>query len=491
MSIGIDKEILIREFVKAIENKNAAIFAGAGLSKSAGFVDWKGLLRPVADEIKLDVEKECDLVAVAQYCINNRCGNRGFINQMLIEEFTKKVSVTENHKILSKLPIDTYWTTNYDKLIEKVLEENGKTVDVKITQDNLATNKPKRDAIIYKMHGDVDQIADAVICKDDYDSYNLKRQLFTTTLQGDLVSKTFLFVGISFDDPNIDYILSRIKILLGQNKREHYCIFRKVNENDNIYANDRDKFIYDQTKQDLRVKDLQRYSINVVLVDKYAEITGILEQVERLYRKKIVFISGSANNYGSWGEDKALGFVKDLSFKLVAEGNKLVSGYGLGIGSAVITGALECIFSSRYRHLDEHIMLYPFPQTSRTISPEQRKELFSKYRHEMISNAGVAIFVFGNKKLEDGSEVIADGVLKEFDIAIEHGLNVMPIGATGFAAEELWKKVNDNFGEFYGDNDKIKPLFQKLGNKDATIEELIESVIKILHILQQSNVKGV
>ncbi|MBF0336355.1 MAG: hypothetical protein HQL05_00850 [Nitrospirae bacterium] len=264
-----------------------------------------------------------------------------------------------------------------------------------------------------------------------------------------------------------------------------------MNKNDKIYANDRDKFIYDQTKQDLRIKDLQRYSINVVLVDEYTEITGILEQVEKLYRKKIVFISGSANSYGDWETGKALKFVKDLSHKLASEGNKLVSGYGLGIGSTVITGALEYIFSTRYRHLDEHIMLYPFPQTSSTTSPEQREELFSKYRHEMISNTGVAIFIFGNKIKEDGREVIADGVLKEFNIAIEHGLNVIPVGATGFAAEELWKRVNDNFGEFYGDNDKIKSLFQKLGDKDSTIEELIESVIKILHILQQSNVKGV
>ncbi|KJU85605.1 hypothetical protein MBAV_002195 [Candidatus Magnetobacterium bavaricum] len=488
--MSIDKKIFIREFVKAIEEKNAAIFAGAGLSKDGGFVDWKGLLRLIADEIGLDVDKECDLVAVAQYCINNRGGNRGFINQILIEEFTKKVSISKNHKILSKLPIDTYWTTNYDKLIEKVLEENGKTVDVKITQTNLATNKPKRDAIIYKMHGDVDQIADAVICKDDYETYNLRRQLFTTALQGDLVSKTFLFIGISFDDPNIDYILSRIKTLLGHNKREHYCIFRKVNENDNVYAKDRDKFIYDQTKQDLRIKDLQRYSINVVLVDDYTEITGILEQVEKLYRKKIVFISGSANSYGYWETEKALKFVKDLSHKLVSDGNKLVSGYGLGIGSTVITGALEYIFSTRYRHLDEHIMLYPFPQISTTTSPKQLEELFSKYRHEMISNAGVAIFIFGNK-IKGGIEVIADGVLKEFDIAFEHGLNVIPIGATGFAAEELWNKVNGDFVKYYGDNDKIKPLFQKLGDKGATSEELIDSVIKMLHILQQSNVKGV
>jgi hypothetical protein len=39
----IPPEQFIRDFTKEIRSKNAAIFAGAGLSIPAGFVDWKGL----------------------------------------------------------------------------------------------------------------------------------------------------------------------------------------------------------------------------------------------------------------------------------------------------------------------------------------------------------------------------------------------------------------------------------------------------------------
>ena len=56
---------------------------------------------------------------------------------------------------------------------------------------------------------------DAVLTKEDYELYDLHRRVFTTTLQSDLVSKTFLFLGFGFTDPNIDYILSRIRILVG------------------------------------------------------------------------------------------------------------------------------------------------------------------------------------------------------------------------------------------------------------------------------------
>ncbi|HAG10308.1 MAG TPA: hypothetical protein DCK76_02725, partial [Desulfotomaculum sp.] len=69
-----------------------------------------------------------------------------------------------------------------------------------------------RDAVVYKMHGDVSQVHKAVITRDDYEKYELTHSLFTTALQGDSVSKTFLFIGFSFNDPNLNYILSRIRI---------------------------------------------------------------------------------------------------------------------------------------------------------------------------------------------------------------------------------------------------------------------------------------
>ena len=60
----------INDFVIEIRNGDAAIFAGAGLSASSGFVNWKDLLRDLADELHLDIDKEHDLIGVAQYYLN-------------------------------------------------------------------------------------------------------------------------------------------------------------------------------------------------------------------------------------------------------------------------------------------------------------------------------------------------------------------------------------------------------------------------------------
>ena len=75
-----------RRYAKAVQEGYAAVFAGEGLSKPSGYVDWKELLREVAADIYLDVDIETDLVAVAQYYCNER-RDRSRLNNIIISEF--------------------------------------------------------------------------------------------------------------------------------------------------------------------------------------------------------------------------------------------------------------------------------------------------------------------------------------------------------------------------------------------------------------------
>ena len=220
--------------------------------------------------------------------------NRAGINSRIITAFTSETTENENIDILTRLPIQTYWTTNYDRLLEDGFRKNNRKVEVKIDKNQLAITLPDRDAVLYKMHGDVEYSSEAVLTKDDYESYDIKRPLFRTALQGDLISKTFLFVGFSFEDPNLDYILSRIHLLLGENEREHYCFFRNVKREACVSD---DEFEYLKVKQELREKDLRRYGIQAVFVDEYDEITDVLRSIEKMVHMRNIFISGSAEEY--------------------------------------------------------------------------------------------------------------------------------------------------------------------------------------------------
>ncbi|SDO02301.1 SIR2-like domain-containing protein [Psychrobacillus sp. OK028] len=471
------KEFL-RTYVKAIHDSNAAIFAGAGLSRPAGYVDWKELLRGIAEDIQLDIDQEVDLIALAQYHVNEFQG-RGKINQILIEEFTKSVTTSHNHTILSQLPIDTYWTTNYDHLIESNLDAVGKKVDKKITPQNLSYTVPGSDATVYKMHGDSTLPHEAVLTRDDYEGYDQKRQLFSTALRGDLVSKTFLFIGFSFDDPNLSQILSRIRILLNENTRTHYCFMKKVNIND--FKNNEKEYHYAQIKQDLKIKDLMRYGIKVLLVDDYPDITEILQHIASLVIRKNIFLSGSASDYGEWAEKKTFEFSTSLSKNLIKNNNNIVSGFGLGIGSCIISGALEELYSSQKNKVEERLKCRPFPQI--TTGQVPIAELWTKYREEMLSNVGIAVFIFGNKINTETKEVIAaNGMEEEFNISIENGVIPIPVGATGFTSKALWEKVINNFEKYVG-VEELKPLYTDLGDESKSPEELIEIIVKIINHL--------
>jgi len=148
------KEQLISEYSEKLMDGSAALFAGAGLSMPAGFVNWKDLLRGIATDLGLAVDREYDLIAVAQYHENRR-GNRTRLNEKLIVEFTRKAQPTENHRLIAQLPIHTVWTTNYDQLFEAASSNGYDGLTFK--SDVLGSKVRRGDPLILKVHGDVDE----------------------------------------------------------------------------------------------------------------------------------------------------------------------------------------------------------------------------------------------------------------------------------------------------------------------------------------------
>lgn len=459
------RDELVRDYTKAILDGSAAIFAGAGLSRSSGYVDWKNLLRDIAFDINLNIDKETDLISVAQYYKNEK--GRHNINQLIMDAFTADVETNENTQILTSLPISTYWTTNYDCLIEDGLKQNNKRPDVKFTSKQLTTTLKDRDALVYKMHGDVGNPADAVLTKDDYEMYDTKYQMFRTVLQGDLIAKTFLFIGFSFDDPNLNYVLSKIHVLLGENQRRHFCFFKNIDKNDPDYE-------YNKGKQELRIRDLVlRYGIHSVMVDSYDEITDILREIRSKVHLNNIFISGSAASYSSpWCDETAGNLAYEIARKLIEKDYCITSGFGFGIGSSVINGALDTIYKSKYRHMDEHLILRPFPQN--IDNPDDRRNLFTKYRTNMISETGVAIFLFGNKRV--GEEIkIADGCMEEYQIALEKGCMIIPIASTGWAAKAIMEDVKTKIDDYH----YLKEDLYILEN-ESDIEKISNAIVRIV-----------
>lgn len=464
-----------KEIIKELNRKNLAVFAGAGLSMGTGFVSWKELIRDIAEEIGLDVDKEYDMISIAQYYYNSKNRNRNKINEKILNQFRVKTKESNYMNIIARLPINTYWTTNYDQLIEKTLENVDKIVDIKKDKNDLSIFLDNRDVVLYKIHGDVNVPNDAVIIRDDYERFNEKRSLFITNLIGDLVSKTFLFIGYSFGDPNFEHILSKIRFKLEENQRTHYAFMKKISRSD--YKDDEEeKYIYDSTKRKLRIEDLKNYHIEVIEVDKYDEITESLKRIEQELRKNNIFISGSAYEYNEFGNiDEASNFIRSLSENLVSKDFRIVSGYGLGVGGYVIEGVSNGIFAHEL-DVEKHFILKPFPQ--KPAKGQDRKKVWNAHRHQMISQCEISIFMFGNKLSKSGTTIVADGVISEFEIANELGVFVIPIGSTGYRAKEIFETVKNDKQKYWYLVESLDTL-EKTKDSKVILNEIINIIERI------------
>ena len=434
-AFGPDIQGFINAFADELASGTAAIFAGAGLSAPAGYVNWAELLRGLASELGLDVDRESNLVALAQYHLNEH-QNRTRINQAIIDEFGAKSEVTENHRILARLPIATWWTTNYDRLIETALEDENRVIDVKHAVAQFRSSPRQRDAVLYKMHGDVSDPDNAVVTKDDYEGYFQDRELFVTALAGDLVSKTFLFFGFSFTDPNIEYILSRIRLKIPRKQpKQHYCILRQVERRKKESLHD---YEYRRLQQSFLVKDLKRFGIQVLMIQDYADITRILRAVEQRYRSRTIVVCGAASEFSTpWSLDRASTFLESLAGHMVKAGLNVVSGFGRGIGPAVISGCLQEIHAHPKKRSASQLRTMPFPVTVK--DPKKQRALYTAHRERMMRQAGIAVFVFGNKRDDQGRIVPARGMDEELAIAKAQGVHVIAVGATGWKAAEFSK----------------------------------------------------
>lgn len=463
----VSKKDLIREIEKAIKSAELGAFIGAGLSIPAGFCSWKELLREPAEEIGLNVEKENDLVSLAQYYANSK--KRTSIDDLIKGQFSQLVKPTDNHKLLSQLPISTFWTTNYDKLIEKALEDNMKKPYVKTTDEQLRSTNHDFDAIVYKLHGDVETPEDAVLTRSDYEEFGYnKRKLFREVLEGDLLTKTFLFLGFSFEDPNFNYVIGRLRVLLDEkNTRKHYCIMKRIQDTDEDYE-------YKKARQELQIEDLNRYGIFTYLVNKYDEITEILSTLVDRYRRKTIFISGSAYSYSTYSQETGENFIHKLSFELSKNGYHIVNGYGKGVGEFVLNGVADYCLTHKSK-INDFLTLMPFPQNS-SLGIDL-DELYKENRDQMIENCGIAIFLFGNKEAED----IASGVMDEYELSKEHGLVCLSIEHTGGASKEIYDQTTQ---EILDKNTK-SAIEQANKQCDGDIDMSVKNIVQAVKILNK------
>jgi hypothetical protein len=193
-----------------------------------------------------------------------------------------------------------------------------------------------------------------------------------------------------------------------------------------------------------------------------------------------VFISGSAADYAPWEPLKAQELIQEISRRLIAAGFGIVSGFGEGVGPYVVNGILTQLEKDGTQMLDDRIVLRPFPIAIPDATERRRR--WKAYRQDMLAQAGVALFLFGNKRDATGNIVAADGMEEEFALASQKRLALVPVGCTGHTASELHTRVLGNFADHYPASG-FKRLFQDLA-KSGSVQQVSARVVALIEKLR-------
>lgn len=479
----VAKKAFVQEWAEKLEQGYGTVFLGAGVSMGAGYPSWRGLLHAIAEELELDIEQEHDLAAVAQHFVN-KSGGKSRLTSVIAKEFPKK-PVPDVLRLVARLPLRHIWTTNWDELIETALVENRREPQVMERAGDLTFERADADVVVYKMHGSVRHLDDVVFVTDDFELYRIKREAFLRVLAAHLISTSFLFIGISFTDPNLGHLLAGIREMFVRYQPEapggkpHYAIVRKPQKADfENKDNAEAKFKTATVRHDLFVNDLKRYNIQTVEVDSYGEINSLLAEVEQRIARRSVFVSGSLPDGALDAQEttRIRAIAAEIGRVIAASGKRLVSGYGLGIGDHVLSGMLSAGWIATTSTLDRRLTIRPFPQQ---LPAGVDKDAFkTRYREDLIAPTGTSVVVCGMREAAGGGFELAAGVREEVEIARRLGRIVVPIGVTKGVAAELWQQLNGDIANL--DKRIPKDAFEKLGDPNAEVAAIGAALGKIL-----------
>jgi hypothetical protein len=202
------------------------------------------------------------------------------------------------------------------------------------------------------------------------------------------------------------------------------------------------------------------------------EIDAILLELEAAVARRSIFVSGSypedvRDEPRSRGERIATS-VGDM---IAHRGLRLVSGFGLTVGSAVVAGLLGKLYAQGVPSLDRSLYLRPFPQV--TPAGFEEDAFRRRYREDMMQQAGICIFIGGTRQGAQGPES-APGVIEEYEIARALGKVIIPVAMTGGSAGDIWSRLAADGGadaaHLPGD------LFRRLGQTDASVEDTCTAI---------------
>jgi len=198
---------------------NLIPLVGAGLSANLGVPTGDGLVDLMADDLNWNRELfrlAGDLHQLAEFHVAVNNDKIGHLRSLLDKKFNRtddeiKKSITHRELTRCKFPI--IYTTNYDDFIERSIEIHTKKKPKVITSLSDLSQINETDKIVVKFHGTFKDDESLVLTEESYFERLEFESALDIRLRSDLLGKTMLFIGYSYSDINIRYMIYKLNRL--------------------------------------------------------------------------------------------------------------------------------------------------------------------------------------------------------------------------------------------------------------------------------------
>jgi hypothetical protein len=458
----MSREEAASEFGKSLDNGDAAVFVGAGVSIAAGYPPWDGLVARLRHDLAVP-SKFSDLPLLAQYYENQH--GRDALEAAIADDLRaiSTASPTIIHDLLAKVPVTAIWTTNFDQLLETAMPERQLVVD----DEEFARLGDGSVQAIYKMHGSVRCTGargrvgsliegKLVISRDDYERFPQDHPRAWQLLNAHFLTKSLLFLGLSFTDPNLNYVFRLVRNLRTKTLRGHYTVLKRPRKADDLQLHQQ------------AVNDLDRVGVHVIEVDEYSELEDVLRAVVARARPHRLFVAGSppsvktAKGSRTYEPDEVPDELRafcDTLGKLLADAPiplMTAGGVGAMVGYAMLKQLAE---ENQYHH--ELLTVVRRTMDERVDYPNER---FGQLKFVAADQTGLRGHAFESVRamLLIGGSAGSEG---EVTLATSRGIGVIPVAMTGGAAARVWKRISSDFAAYRLGNDPVdRRVFDRLNN---------------------------
>jgi NAD-dependent SIR2 family protein deacetylase len=222
------------QLIDCLESGQVVPFVGAGISASANYPSWKDHLREQGRTAGIEPAQIEELISQGAFeSIIEQIEQEGrgdvFI-QEIRDVFSRTQAVPDVVWRISELFKDTVITTNYDRLLEQAYDTGEKDA-FQVINGVTALQRANPEAVtIYKLHGDVQQPAQCILSKRQYDQaygedgLDLKLQL-PKLLARLYKERSLLFLGSSLNEDRTVQVFRAIKKEIGDGDiPQHFSI---------------------------------------------------------------------------------------------------------------------------------------------------------------------------------------------------------------------------------------------------------------------------